>query len=208
MTTNLTRGQALMQLVRAYGIDTVFGMPGVHTLEYYRGIADADMRHVLFRHEQGGGFMADGYARVAGRPAAVFAITGPGLTNLLTPMAQAYADSVPMLVLSSVAARGALGMEAGDLHEVRRQGLMAAQCAAFSHTVLTPGELPAVLARALAVFEGARPRPVHIEIPRDLLAAEAGDVAFARPAPVRRPAPDAAGIAEAARMLGGAAGGV
>ena len=83
-------------------------------------------------------------------------------------MAQAFADSIPMLVVSAVNARGALGMEAGDLHEVRRQGLIAAQCAAFSHTVMTPDELPAVMARAWAVFEGARPRPVHIEIPRDL----------------------------------------
>ena len=69
MSTNLSCGQALMQLVQGYGIDTVFGMPGVHTLEYYRAIAGTDMRHVLFRHEQGGGFMADGYARISGRPA-------------------------------------------------------------------------------------------------------------------------------------------
>ena len=64
MQTNLTCGQALMQLVQSYGIDTVFGMPGVHTLEYYRGIGDTDMHHVMFRHEQGGGFMADGFARI------------------------------------------------------------------------------------------------------------------------------------------------
>jgi acetolactate synthase-1/2/3 large subunit len=199
-----TLGERLVEWLEAYGVDTVFGIPGVHTVEMYRGLAASGIHHVTPRHEQGAGFMADGYARVSGRPGVAFVITGPGLTNIATPMAQAHADSVPMLVVSAVNARGSLGMEAGDLHEVRRQGLIAAQCAAFSHTVMTPDELPAVLARAWAVFEGARPRPVHIEIPRDLFAAEAGVVSFARPAPLHRPAPGAAGLAEAVRLLGAA----
>jgi len=199
-----TLGERLVEWLEAYDVDTVFGIPGVHTVEMYRGLAASSIHHVTPRHEQGAGFMADGYARVSGKPGVAFVITGPGLTNIATPMAQAYGDSVPMLVVSSVNARGALGMEAGDLHEVRRQGLIAAQCAAFSHTVMTPDELPGVLARAWAVFEGARPRPVHIEIPLDLFAVDAGDVAFARPAPLLRPAPGAAGVAEAARLLGAA----
>lgn len=199
-----TLGERLVEWLEACGVDTVFGIPGVHTVEMYRGLASSSLHHVTPRHEQGAGFMADGYARVSGRPGVAFLITGPGLTNALTAMAQAYADSVPVLVVTSVAARGDLGMEAGDLHEVRRQGLMAAQCTAFSHTVMTPGELPAVLARAWAVFEGARPRPVHIEIPRDLLEAEAGDVRFIRPVPLTRPAPGASGLAQAARVLGAA----
>ncbi|HSF93497.1 MAG TPA: 5-guanidino-2-oxopentanoate decarboxylase [Thermohalobaculum sp.] len=196
-----TLGERLVEWLEAYGVDTVFGIPGVHTVEMYRGLAASRIRHLTPRHEQGAGFMADGYARVSGKPGVAFLITGPGLTNALTAMAQAHADSVPMLVVTAVNARGALGMEAGDLHEVRRQGLMAAQCTAFSHTVMTPEELPAVLARAWAVFEGARPRPVHIEIPRDLFAAEAGAIPFARPSSVARPAPGAAGLAEAARLL-------
>ena len=199
-----TLGERLVEWLSAYGIDTVFGIPGVHTVEMYRGLAASPIRHVTPRHEQGAGFMADGYARVSGRPAAAFVITGPGLTNIATAMAQACADSVPMLVISSVNARGRLGMEAGDLHEVRRQGLIAAQCAAFSHTVMTPDELPAVLARAWAVFEGARPRPVHIEIPRDLLGADASGVRFSRPAPLVRPAPSQAGISGAACVLASA----
>ena len=197
-----TLGERLVEWLEAYGVDTVFGIPGVHTVEMYRGLAASGIHHVTPRHEQGAGFMADGYARVSGRPGVAFVITGPGLTNIATAMAQAYGDSVPMLVVSAVNARGALGMEVGDLHEVRRQGLIAAQCAAFSHTVMTPGELPAVLARAWAVFEGARPRPVHIEIPRDLLSVEAGDIPFVRPQRLTPPAPGAAGLAEAARWLG------
>jgi acetolactate synthase-1/2/3 large subunit len=199
-----TLGERLVEWLEAYGVDIVFGIPGVHTVEMYRGLAASGIHHVTPRHEQGAGFMADGYARVSGKPGVAFVITGPGLTNIATPMAQAYGDSVPMLVVSSVNARGALGMEAGDLHEVRRQGLIAAQCTAFSHTVMTPDKLPAVLARAWAVFEGARPRPVHIEIPRDLFAADAGKVAFTRPAPLVRPAPGAAGVVEAVRLLGAA----
>jgi acetolactate synthase-1/2/3 large subunit len=199
-----TLGERLVEWLEGYGVDTVFGIPGVHTVEMYRGLADSDIQHVTPRHEQGAGFMADGYARVTGKPGVAFVITGPGLTNIATAMAQAYADSIPMLVVSAVNARGSLGMEAGDLHEVRRQGLIAGQCAAFSHTVMTPDELPGVLTRAWAIFEGARPRPVHIEIPRDLFSVEAGQVTFTRPASLHRPAPGAAGLAEAARLLGGA----
>ncbi|MEL7000800.1 MAG: thiamine pyrophosphate-binding protein, partial [Pseudomonadota bacterium] len=164
-----TLGEQIICWLEAYGVDTVFGIPGVHTVEMYRGLAGSSIRHVTPRHEQGAGFMADGYARVTGKPGVAFVITGPGLTNILTPMAQAYADSVPMLVISSVNRREALGMGAGDLHEVRNPGMMAAQAAAFSHTLTHPSQLPSVLARTWAVFESARPRPVHIQIPLDML---------------------------------------
>ena len=79
----------------------VFGIPGVHNLELYRGLASSRIRHVTGRHEQGLGFMADGYARVSGRPGVCFTITGPGLCNIATALGQAYGDSVPLLVISS-----------------------------------------------------------------------------------------------------------
>ena len=170
-----TLGVQLVEWLEAYGVDTVFGIPGVHTVEMYRGLADSSIRHLTPRHEQGAGFMADGYARVTGKPGVAFVITGPGLTNILTPMAQAYADSVPMLVISSVNRREVAGM-GGDLHEVRNQGLMAAQAAAFSHTLTHPNQLPGVLARAWAVFNSARPRPVHIQMPLDMFAEPPLDV--------------------------------
>ena len=97
-----TCGEILVRLLEAYGVDTVFGIPGVHTVELYRGLPATRIRHVTPRHEQGAGFMADGYARVTGRPGVCFIITGPGMTNILTAMGQAYADSIPMLVISSV----------------------------------------------------------------------------------------------------------
>jgi arginine:pyruvate transaminase len=97
-----TAGTALIGRLKAHGVELVFGIPGVHTIELYRGIEAHGLRHVTPRHEQGAGFMADGYARVSGRPGVALVITGPGLTNALTAMAQARADSVPMLVISGV----------------------------------------------------------------------------------------------------------
>src|SRR5690606_36299130 len=106
---NQTCGQAAISLLEAYSVDTVFGIPGVHTLEFYRGLADSSIRHIAVRHEQGAGFMADGYARASGRPGVCILITGPGVANAATAIGQAYSDSVPMLVLSSINARVDLG---------------------------------------------------------------------------------------------------
>ncbi|WP_276323642.1 thiamine pyrophosphate-binding protein, partial [Burkholderia cepacia] len=163
-----TCGEALVDLLERYGVECVFGIPGVHTVELYRGLAESSIRHVTPRHEQGAGFMADGYARVTGRPGVCFIITGPGMTNIATAMAQAYADSIPMLVISSVNARRELGSGDGRLHELPSQREVFAGLTAFSHTLLDAADLPQVLARAFAVFESARPRPVHIEIPLDV----------------------------------------
>ena len=104
-----TCGEALVQMLEGYGVDTVFGIPGVHTVELYRGLPATRIRHVTPRHEQGAGFMADGYARVTGKPGVCFIITGPGMTNILTAMGQAYGNSVPMLVISSVNRTDQLG---------------------------------------------------------------------------------------------------
>ncbi|MGF6598582.1 acetolactate synthase-1/2/3 large subunit [Paraburkholderia sp. GAS448] len=168
-----TCGEALVRLLEQYGVDLVFGIPGVHTVELYRGLAGSSLRHVTPRHEQGAGFMADGYARVTGKPGVCFVITGPGMTNIATAMAQAYADSIPMLVISSVNATRQLGSGAGRLHELPSQRGVFAGLTAFSHTLLNADELPQVLARAFAVFASERPRPVHIEIPLDVIVAPA-----------------------------------
>ena len=147
-----TCGEALVHMLEGYGVDTVFGIPGVHTVELYRGLPATRIRHVTPRHEQGAGFMADGYARVSGKPGVCFIITGPGMTNILTAMGQAYGDSVPMLVISSVNRTEQLAMGQGRLHELRSQQAVVAGVAAFSHTVLHPSQLPEVLARAFALF--------------------------------------------------------
>src|SRR5579885_2838801 len=97
-------GECLVRLLEQHRVEFVFGIPGTHTLELYRGLARSSIRHIQPRHEQGAGFMADGYARASGRPGVCFLIAGPGLLNAATAIAQAYSDSIPMLVISSVAA--------------------------------------------------------------------------------------------------------
>ncbi|WP_404982659.1 5-guanidino-2-oxopentanoate decarboxylase [Cobetia marina] len=212
----MTCAELLIRLLRdTYGVDTVFGIPGVHTVELYRGLEpDADpaartIRHVTPRHEQGAGFMADGYARSTGKPGVCFIITGPGMTNITTAMGQALADSIPMLVISSVNRSDTLGRGQGRLHELPSQQQLVSGVARFSHTLLDPSALPEVLARAFALFEGARPGPVHLEIPIDLFNAEiplpAGrtthDVSRSR---IGRLAPDPTLIDEAVALLTGA----
>ncbi len=196
-----TCGEVLVRLLERYGVDTIFGIPGVHTVELYRGLGNSSIRHVTPRHEQGAGFMADGYARASGRPAACFIITGPGLTNIATALGQAYGDSVPMLVISSVNRTDELGLGEGRLHELPSQRDLMAGLTAFSHTLMRANELPQMMARAFAVFGSARPRPVHIELPLDVITAAANDLRPAiLPAP-SRPAPDPARIVEAAELL-------
>ena len=138
-----TCGELLVQLLEELGVNTVFGIPGVHTVELYRGLPATRIRHITPRHEQGAGFMADGYARVTGKPGVCFIITGPGMTNIMTAMGQAYADSIPMLVISSVNKTEQLGMGGGRLHELPSQRNLTSGVTAFSHTLMRPDELPA-----------------------------------------------------------------
>lgn len=196
-----TCGEVLVELLELYGIDTVFGIPGVHTVEFYRGLKNTKLRHITPRHEQGAGFMADGYARATGKPAACFIITGPGLTNIATPIGQAYADSIPMLVISSVNYTFELGKGEGRLHELPSQQKLMSGLTAFSHTLRRPHDLPGVLAEAFAVFRSKRPRPVHIEIPLDVITAEAGHISRKALRTPPRPKAKAAKISEAAKLL-------
>ncbi|PMR82524.1 hypothetical protein C1H70_01615 [Halomonas urumqiensis] len=198
----MTCADLLIHLLRTtYGVDTLFGIPGVHTVELYRGLTGSGVRHVTPRHEQGAGFMADGYARASGKPGVCLIITGPGMTNIATAMGQALADSIPMLVISSVNRRDTLGRGQGRLHELASQQQMMAGVSRFSHTLLDPNGLPEVLARAFAVFQGERPGPVHIEIPIDLFAAPVNAPATSQPPRLYRPSPDPEGLALAAEWL-------
>lgn len=194
-------GQQLIDLLQSYGVDTVFGIPGVHTVEMYRGLQGSGIRHVSSRHEQSLGFMADGYARTSGKPGVCFVITGPGVTNILTAMGQAYADSIPMLVISGVNPFGRMGSGNGYLHELPDQRGMTEKVCAFSHTITHPDELPQVLARAFAVFDSGRPRPVHIEIPLNLMAAPVADKPRKAPARLQPGAASAHAMQRAAEAL-------
>jgi len=191
-----TVGETLIDLLEVNGVDVVFGIPGVHTVELYRGLAVSNIRHVTPRHEQGAGFMADGYARVSGKPGVCLVITGPGLTNIITPMAQAYQDSVPMLVISGVNPRATLGHGRGRLHELPDQRGMMATLALMSHTLHEPEDLADVMERAFAILRSGRPGPVHIEIPTDVMASKIKPPRLRNIAPAR-PRADAATITDA-----------
>jgi acetolactate synthase-1/2/3 large subunit len=172
-------GVAAVRLLERCGVDTVFGIPGVHTLEYYRGLGDSSIRHITPRHEQGGGFMADGWSRVTGRPGVCLVITGPGVTNALTPLAQAYHDSKPLLLVSAAVDPATHAL--GTIHDLPDQRRLTEAVTAFSHTATDVDDLADALARAWSVFTSSRPRPVHIAVPVDVLRSPAGELPEPRP---------------------------
>ena len=197
----LTGGQAVVAALRAHGVDTIFGIPGVHTLPLYDAMLDEPgLRHVLARHEQGAGFMADGYARVAGKEGVVSVITGPGVTNVATPVADAYADAVPLLVIASSLPRSSRGRRRGELHEVKNQfGVMDA-LAGWTRAVEYVEEIPDAIHDAFRAMRAGRPHGAYIEIPLDLLAMEA-EVDVLQPAPVALSSPSTKDIAAIADYL-------
>lgn len=201
---SLRVGEAVIDLlVRGYGVDTVFGIPGVHNIELFRGLHRSGVRTIAPRHEQGAGFMADGWSIVSGRPGVCALISGPGLTNALTPMAQAYHDSRPMLVLASTTPTAALGRHIGPLHDLDDQAAVARTVCAFSETVLDPSDVPALFARAWDVFASARPRPVHLAFPTDVLELLVDPFTVA-PSTTTRPVADGRLVERAAELLAGA----
>jgi thiamine pyrophosphate-dependent acetolactate synthase large subunit-like protein len=199
-----TVGRYVVETLAANGIDTVFGIPGVHNIELYRGLESARVRHVLVRHEQNAVFAADGYARASGQPAAAFVISGPGVSNALTALAQAWSDSVPLLLVASAPLRASLGRGWGVLHELPDQRALVTGVTAFAGSARTDRQLREQLRAAFAAMRSARPRPSYIDIPLDLLAEPTSlrPEVFARPAPL--PAPPRHAIEEALTLLAGA----
>ncbi|MFT6531712.1 MAG: acetolactate synthase-1/2/3 large subunit/5-guanidino-2-oxopentanoate decarboxylase [Limimaricola cinnabarinus] len=188
----------LAHALAARGVEVVFGIPGVHNQEIYRGLDEAGLRHVLARHEQGAGFMADGYARASGRPGVACVISGPGLCNLMTPLGQSWSDSVAVLALSSCLPNG--GPPDHRLHEMRDQRGAAAAVTAWSEEARDADHAYALLDRAFAGFAERRPRPAHMQIPIPLLEATAPAAPPAvRPQPPGRPDPGI--VTRAARLL-------
>ena len=169
MTTAITCGEATMGLLQKYGVTTVFGIPGVHTLDFCRGL-DRGIRHIQTRNEQGAGFMAEGWARATGEPGVALVISGPGVTNASTALGQAYADSLPLLLISAEAASYTIGKGWGVLHEVTEQKRVTEPLTAFSATAHCAADVPLLLAQAFTLFNSQRPRPVHISIPIDVQA--------------------------------------
>jgi 5-guanidino-2-oxopentanoate decarboxylase len=199
----LSTGEALVGLLEAYGVDTIFGIPGVHNVEMYRALPRSNIKHILVRHEQGAGFMADGYARATGKPGVCFTITGPGLLNILTPLGQAWSDSSNVLVISSALDVGDAAQGRGRLHEMLDQRGAAATVTSLHMRAYTPKDVRDCIARAFANFASTRPRPAYLEIPLDLLKVPAGVGWTARALPAK-PIASPALIAAAAKKLSAA----
>jgi thiamine pyrophosphate-dependent acetolactate synthase large subunit-like protein len=196
-------GAAVVETLAAHGVDTVFGIPGTHNLELYRHFRAAGIRPVTPRHEQGAGYAAEAYARVSGRPGVVVTTSGPGLTNAMTAAATAHAESQPVLVLSPGVPTGTEGADLGLLHEVKDASGAMQRLVRWSRRVRNAEEAAAAVTDAFTSFAGGRPRPVHVEVPVDVLEqAWTGTAHTAEP--VDAPAPDPDAVRRAAELLAGA----
>ena len=169
--SNRPLGAQISHMLKERGVDVIFGIPGVHNQEMYRGIEEAGITHVLARHEQGAGFMADGYARASGKPGVAYIITGPGLCNIMTPLGQAYSDSVPVLAISSCLDE--TSARRGQLHQMLDQRAAADCVCDWSYEAGSPEAAYGLIDRALTEFTARRARPKHIQVPIALLEGEA-----------------------------------
>lgn len=215
--TKMYGAQAIVKCLEREGIEVVFGIPGLYNMPIF----DALYHHptiqvVTVRHEQGAAFMADGYARATGKPAAIIPIPGPGLTNAMTGIGEAFYDSSPMLVLVTQVNREFIDQEAGLLHEMTHQFEMLAPLTKHGERIRYGNEISDVFHRAMKALRNGRPRPVQIEIPLDIQVAlvDCPDHEIAAAERERPSPPDeqieaaAAALSEAERPLVFAGGGV
>ena len=164
--------ELLVKTLESQGVEILFGIPGIHNLDIYDALLNSSIRHITARHEQGAGFMADGYARSSEKTGVALVITGPGLTNIMTPMAQAFHDSIPLVVLSSQLPSAFLGQRSGFLHELQNSTIMARSAAKESRCVTSAADIPRYIQDAFHLAHSGRPGPVHVEIPLDILRQE------------------------------------
>lgn len=185
-----TTARAVLETLRGYGIDTVFGIPGTHSLEFYRPLRELGIRPITTRHEQGASYGADGWSQVRGLPGVVITTSGPGLLNSLSGAATAYAESRPMILLSPGRPVGHDFRDIGSLHETKNPSAAVNAIVGVSRRVTSAAEAVTMIHDAMRDFAHSRPRPIHIEIPLDILEAPA-DVpeSATAPRPLGEPAP-------------------
>lgn len=185
-----TTARAVLETLRGYGIDTVFGIPGTHSLEFYRPLRELGIRPITTRHEQGASYGADGWSQVRGLPGVVITTSGPGLLNSLSGAATAYAESRPMILLSPGRPVGHDFRDIGSLHETKNPSAAVNAIVGVSRRVTSSAEAVTMIHDAMRDFAHSRPRPIHVEIPLDILEAPA-DVpeSATAPRPLGEPAP-------------------
>ncbi|MFI6536295.1 acetolactate synthase large subunit [Nonomuraea sp. NPDC050547] len=170
MTERMTGAQALVRALEHVGVDTVFGIPGGAILPAYDPLYDSvKVRHVLVRHEQGAGHAAEGYAQATGKVGVCMATSGPGATNLVTPIADAYMDSVPIVAITGQVASAAIGTDA--FQEADISGITM-PITKHNFLVTDPAEIPRTIMEAFHIASTGRPGPVLVDISKDALQAQ------------------------------------
>ncbi|WP_315525040.1 acetolactate synthase large subunit [Corynebacterium durum] len=198
----MTGAQAIVRSLEELGADVVFGLPGGAVLPLYDPIySSTKMRHVLVRHEQGAGHAATGYAQVSGKVGVCIATSGPGATNLVTPIADANLDSVPMVAITGQVGHTLLGTDAFQEADIRGITLPVTK---HNFMVTDPNDIPAALAEAFYVASTGRPGAVLVDVPKDIQNAE---MDFVWPPQIKLPGyrpvttPHARQIEEAVRLI-------
>ncbi|MDP9387192.1 MAG: acetolactate synthase large subunit [Actinomycetota bacterium] len=161
----LTGAQALIKSLEMEGVEVMFGLPGGAILPVYDPIIDSTIRHVLVRHEQGAGHMAEGYAHVTGRPGVAMVTSGPAATNIVTPLCDAYMDSIPMVVVTGQVPSTAIGSDA--FQECDTTGITMS-VTKHNWLVMDPQDIPQIVREAFHVATTGRPGPVLIDVPKDV----------------------------------------
>ena len=198
----MTGAQAIVRSLEELGADVVFGLPGGAVLPLYDPIySSTKMRHVLVRHEQGAGHAATGYAQVSGKVGVCIATSGPGATNLVTPIADANLDSVPMVAITGQVGHTLLGTDAFQEADIRGITLPVTK---HNFMVTDPNDIPAALAEAFYVASTGRPGAVLVDVPKDI---QNGEMDFVWPPQINLPGyrpvttPHARQIEEAVRLI-------
>jgi acetolactate synthase-1/2/3 large subunit len=166
----MTGAEILMRALELEGVEIVFGLPGGAILQAYDSLHDSQIRHVLVRHEQGGGHMASGYAHATGKVGVTFATSGPGATNLVTPLADAYMDSIPIVAITAQVASTSIGLDA--FQEAHTWGI-SMPVTKHNELVTNTDEIARAVHEAFHLASTGRPGPVLVDITKDALAGTA-----------------------------------
>src|SRR5919199_3612751 len=162
--TPVSGGQALARALHAEGIEVAFVIVGTHNVDLFDGLYDVpELRVVAARHEGGAGFMADGYARASGRIAACLVVPGPGVTNLMTALGQAYLDSIPILAIAGQNSTARIDRRLEEFHELHAQQRIVRSVTANAERLGQPADAPARVHAAVQLMRSQRPQPTFLE---------------------------------------------
>lgn len=197
----MTGGEAVVKALRAAGVDTIFGIPGTQNLPIFDALIDEPaIRLIVNRHEQGAGYLADGYARASGKPGVLVTVSGPGAANALTALGQAYSDSSPVVLISSQVSTASLDRDNEDFHQLRGELAIFQNVTKWQGRARSAAAIPGLVAEAVATARSGRPRPVYLEIPQDILGAR-GEATMAAPKEAAPIEPSDRQVLAAARIL-------